>query len=453
LKNFKTHFWQVGKISFPLTLATASGTLLIFIDSFFATRISITTYKAVFLTIPIMSLATGIGVGLAGAIADLISKEKDLWNIKRLISASVLLSILSIFIFLYIAIFQSSWIEGVAGLDKLEPDSPIISEFREYWSVILWTFPMQVFFSVTIQFLTILEKQRAGTLVIIAILLLNILLDYLFTMVTPLGGEGLAYSTMGVFTVGVILSYLPMRKEAYFRLPYPSVFNRKFFNTFFQLTSTTMMIFVAIGIFGVSAVILNRIALDISTSTLVIFAVYSQIMQVIIITTRGLAGGFIIYLGKAIRDKNTSEYFPIYWASTAWIAVFNLSGAVLMVTIPTTLINFFDNIDIALYPDIIYFQMIGAIILVLFVLPRLAFIGFISVNKSYLLVMHSIVFVTVQLLAAQYWTKQIGVRGLVHAELLAAVVNSIVFTLLFFYFLNKLKIKDNLSKQSTSTKT
>lgn len=442
MKNFKTHFWQVGKISFPLTLATASGTLLIFIDSFFATRVSIETYEAVFLTLPIMGLATGIGVGLAAAIADMVSKEKDLWNIKRLVAASVVLSFVSIIGFLYLSIFHADWIEGVAGLDKLESSSPIIIEFRDYWSVILWTFPMQIFFALTIQFLTILEKQRAGMYVIILILVLNIFLDYLFTQVFPWGGKGLAYSTMGVFTAGVLLSYWPMRKEPYFQLPYPSIFNKTFLSVFLKLTSTTLMIFVAVGIFGISAIILNRIALDISTSALIIFAVYSQIMQVIIITTRGLAGGFIIYLGNAIRDKNASEYFPIYWASTAWIAIFNLLGALLMITIPTTLINFFDNIDLELYPEIIYFQAVGALILTLFILPRLAFIGFISVNKSYLLVAHSVLFVAVQLTAAYHWTAQIGVRGLVHAELLAAVINSIVFVLLFFYFLNQLKKQD-----------
>lgn len=229
MKNFKTHFWEIGKISFPLTLATASGTLLIFIDSFFATRISIESYEAVFLTLPIMGLSTGIGIGLAAAIADLISKEKDLVSIKRLVLASVVLSLLSIFGFLYVAIFQADLIESVAGIHKLEEDSTIVSHFRNYWKMILWTFPMQIFFSLSIQFLAILEKQKAGMYIILIILLVNIVLNYGFTQILDWGVEGLALSTMGVFSIGVLLSIWPMRKDSYFQLPYPTIFSRSFF--------------------------------------------------------------------------------------------------------------------------------------------------------------------------------------------------------------------------------
>jgi len=103
---------------------------LIFIDSLFATRVSIETYEAVFLTLPIMGLSTGIGIGLAAAVADLISKEKELLNIKRLVAASVLLATISILIFLYLAIFEADLIERVAGVHKLSEDSLIVAEFR-----------------------------------------------------------------------------------------------------------------------------------------------------------------------------------------------------------------------------------------------------------------------------------------------------------------------------------
>jgi len=441
LKNFKKHFWQIGKISFPLTLATASGTLLVFIDSLFATRVSIESYEAVFLTLPIMGVGTGIGIGLAAAIADLVSKEKDLENIKRLNIASLLLSFISMAIFLYVAIFQMDMIERVAGLDKLESDSLIVLEFRNYWSVILWTFPVQILFSLTIQFLTILEKQKAGIYIVLIILLLNVILDYSFTQVLPWGVEGLAYSTMGVFSAGVILSFFPLRKEHYFQFPFPSIFDSAFLKAFGQLTMTTLLIFMSIVIFSIAGILLNKMALSISTAALVTYAVFRQIMEVIILTTRGLSGGFIIYLGTAIRDKATEDYFPIYWAATAWIAIVNIIGAFLMFFFPELLINFFENIDANLFPDIQYIFLLGAIILIVFILPRMAQIGFISLNKSALLVINSVVFVIVQLVAAYYWTKTYGVFGLAYAELAACLSSLFIFLPLFFYYLNQAKYK------------
>ena len=444
MKNFKKHFWQLGKISLPLTLATAASTLLVLIDSFFATRVSIESYEAVFLTLPIMGVGTGIGIGLAAAIADLVSKEKDLVQIKRLITASFVLSFISMLVFIYIGLFQTDLIERTAGLNKLNPDSVIITEFRNYWSVILWTFPVQILFSLTIQFLTILEKQKVGTNIVIAMLILNVILDYVFTQVLPWGVEGLAYSSMGVFSAGVLLSVLPLKRESYFQLPYPTIFNKKFLTAFSRITITTLMIFLSIVIFSIMAIVLNKMALEISTSALVIYAVFRQIMEVIIITTRGLSGGFIIYLGNALRDKATQEYFPIYWAATGWIAVTNLAGAFLMLAVPTRLINFFENIDIGLYPDIVYALMLGALILFIFITPRMGQIGFISLNKPVLLVTNSVVFVVIQLVAAFYWVPSYGVFGLIYAELVACILSGSIFLPLFFYHLNRAKRLDNL---------
>ena len=442
MKNFKKHFWEIGKISFPLTLATASATLLVFIDSLFATRISIESYEAVFLTLPIMGVGTGIGIGLAAAIADLISKENDLVNIKRLVAASFLLSIISMLIFLYVAIFKMEMIERIAGLEKLNADSLIPTEFRNYWKVILWTFPLQIMFSLSIQFLTILKKQKAGIYIVLTILVLNIILDYSFTQILPWGVEGLAYSTMGVFSAGVLLSFFPLKKESYFQAPYPSIFNQAFLKTFGQLTFTTILIFLSIVIFSIAGIMLNKMALSISTAALVTYAVFRQIMEVIILTTRGLSGGFIIYLGNAFRDKSTEDYFPIYWAATAWIAIVNIIGAILMFLFPNQLINFFENIDPNLYPDITYILLIGASILFVFILPRMAQIGFISLNKPFLLVTNSVVFVVVQLIAAFYWTKTYGAFGLAYAELAACLSSLFIFLPLFFYYLNQSKKQD-----------
>lgn len=441
LKNFKRHFWQIGKISFPLTLATAAGTLLVFIDSLFATRVSIEAYESIFLTLPIMGVGTGIGIGLAAAIADLVSKEKELVNIKRLITASFLLSFISMLVFLYVAIFEMNMIEGVAGLHKLEADSLIVIEFRKYWKVILWTFPLQILFSLVIQFLTILEKQRAGIYIVLTLILLNVILDYCFTQVLPWGVEGLAYSTMGVFSAGVLLSFFPLKSADYFKLPYPTIFDRLFLKAFGQLTFTTLLIFLSIVIFSIAGIILNKMALSLSTDALVTYAIFRQIMEVIILTSRGLSGGFIIYLGNALRDKASKEYFPIYWAATAWIAVINFIGIIMTLFYPNVLINFFDNVDPSLFPDIEYILLIGTCILFIFILPRMAQIGFISLNKPILLVGNSVVFVIVHLVAAYYWIKTYGVFGLAYAEFAACASSFFIFLPIFFYYLDQEKRK------------
>lgn len=443
MKNFVTHFWQIGKISFPLTLATASATLLVFIDSLFATRISIPSYEAVFLTIPIMGVATGVGIGLAAAIADLISKEKALIQIKRLITASFMLSFISMLLFFYFAIFQTDMIERVAGLSALAENAPIKIEFRSYWKIILWTFPMQILFALTIQYLTILEKQKAGMLIVLFLLILNVVLDYTFSMALPWGVQGLAYSTMGVFSAGVLLSFIPLRQESYFQKPFPTLFDRMSFKALGKLSFLTLLIFLTIVIFSISGIILNKLALQLAAGALVTFAIFRQIMEVIILTSRGLSGGFIIYLGNAFRDKATSEYFPIYWAATAWIAIVNMTGVILMLVFPDTLINFFDNIDPNLIPDIKYIFIIGAVILFIFILPRMGQIGFISLGKTGLLVMCSVVFVTVQITCAYLWINTYGVNGLVYAELAAGIANSLFILPLFFYYLNQAKKKDN----------
>jgi len=397
------------------------------IDSFFASRISIESYEAVFLTLPIMGLSTGIGIGLSAAIADLVSKEKELINIKRYISASVILSLVSIAIFLYIAFFNSAVIERVAGVEKLPVDSMISTEFRDYWKVILWTFPMQIFFSLSIQYLTILEKQKTGMLIIALNLLMNILLNYLFTQVFDWGVEGLAYSTMGVFTIGFLISIFPLSKNDYFKKPYPTLCTGQFLKALKSLTILTLMIFVSVAIFNISGLILNQLAVSISTDALIVFAIYSQIMGLIVITTRGFAGGFIIYLGNAIKQKQSSEYFKIYWAATAWIAIANLIGIFLFLTVPEFLISIFDNVNADLIADIKYFLWMGSIIMGIYILPRLAMIGFISVDKSIVLVIYSLFFVTLQIVSAYYLTEKSGMNGLVHSELVAAFGTTLVF--------------------------
>ena len=388
-----------------------------------------------------MGVGTGIGIGLAAAIADLVSKEKKMVNIKRLITASFVLSFISMLIFLYVAIFQMDGVERAAGLQHLEADSLVAVEFRKYWKVILWTFPVQILFSLSIQFLTILEKQKAGIYIVLIILLLNVVLDYAFTQVLPWGVEGLAYSTMGVFSAGVLLSFFPLRKETYFQRPYPTIFDSAFVKAFGQFTLTTLLIFMSIVIFSIAGIFLNKMALKISTAALVTYAVFRQIMEVIILTTRGLSGGFIIYMGNAMRDKNTEAYYPIYWAATAWIAIVNIMGMILMLFYPNQLINFFENIDAQLFPDITYIFLVGAVILLVFILPRMAQIGFISLNKPILLVVNSMTFVIVQLVAAYFWTKTYGVFGLAYAELAACLSSLFIFLPLFFYYLNRERVK------------
>ena len=58
MKNFWIHFKTLGKISMPLTLGTLSSVLMVLIDSYFALTISASSYKAVFLTLPIVSLVS-----------------------------------------------------------------------------------------------------------------------------------------------------------------------------------------------------------------------------------------------------------------------------------------------------------------------------------------------------------------------------------------------------------
>lgn len=418
-------------------MATAAGTILIFIDSLFATRISIESYEAVFLTLPIMGIGTGIGVGLAAAIADLISKEEELIEIKRIIAASLLLSLLSIAAFLYVAIFHSEMIERVAGLTEVESGSLIPLEFKKYWKVILWTFPVQILFALSIQYLTILKKQKAGIYIVLMLLVLNVIFDYWFTQILPWGVEGLAYSTMGVFTAGVLASIVPLRRETYFQFPYPAFYGKAFLGSFGRLSLTTFLIFLTLVIFSIAGIILNKMALRLSSAALVTYAVFRQIMEVIILATRGLSGGFIIYFGNALRDKSTQEYFPIYWAATSWIAIINVIGAGLMFFFPHTLINLFDNIDSELYPDIVYILLIGVVILLVFIAPKMAQIGFVSINKPLLLVLCSILFVVVQVTAATYWTKAYGVFGLAYAELAACMSTVLIFFPLFFYYLRK----------------
>ncbi len=437
MKNFKTHFWQLGKISLPLTLATASSTILVFIDSLFATRVSIESYEAVFLTLPIMGVGMGIGIGLSAAIADLISKEKMLSNIKRLVAASFLLAFLSVTLFLYVSIFHLEMIEQVAGLADLDQESRIPIEFRKYWKVILWTFPMQILFALSIQYLTILEKQKEGIYIVLMLIILNVILDYSFTQVLSWGVEGLAYSTMGVFSAGVLVSIIPLRRDAYFQSPYPPIFDRAFASEFGRITMLTFLIFLTLVIFSIAGIYLNKMALTLSTASLVAYAVFRQVMEVIILATRGLSGGFIIYLGNAIRDRSTEEYFPIYWAATAWMAIVNGLGVLLLLFCPYLLIGFFDNIDPKIYPDIIYMFYLGALILLIFILPRMGQIGFISVNKTVPLILSSAVFVVVQLITAIYLIKDYGVFGLAYAEIAASVSTLLFFLPLFFYYLNK----------------
>jgi len=372
-----------------------------------------------------MGVATGVGIGLAAAIADLVSKEKELMQIKRLITASFMLSFISMLIFFYIAIFHTTMIESVAGLGKLAEDAPIKNEFRQYWKIILWTFPMQILFALTIQYLTILEKQKEGIYIVLILLLVNVILDYVFAIALPWGVQGLAYSTMGVFSIGVLLSFSPLRQESYFKLPYPPIYDSASFRALGRLSLITFLIFLTVVIFSVSGIILNKLALQLAAGALVTFAIFRQIMEVIILTTRGLSGGFIIYLGNAFRDKATSEYFPIYWAATAWIAIVNIMGIILMLFFPDLLINLFDNIDPKLIPDIKYIFIIGAVILLIFILPRMAQIGFISLNKTGILVMCSVVFVSVQITCAYLWIDSYGVNGLVYAELAAGIANSV----------------------------
>lgn len=391
-----------------------------------------------------MGVGTGIGIGLAAAIADLISKEKSLINIKRLITASFLLAGLSMLLFIYVAIFHVDMIQQVAGLNELEPESLILVEFTKYWRVILWTFPMQILFALTIQYMTILERQKEGIYLVLTMLILNVILDYWFTLILPWGVEGLAYSTMGVFSTGVLISLFTLRNEDYFQLPYPGIFDIRFIRAFGRLTLTTFLIFLTIVIFSIAGIILNKMALRLSTAALVTYAVFRQVMEVIILATRGLSGGFIIYLGNAIRDKATEEYFPIYWAATGWIAVANITGVLLMLFCPQLLINLFDNIDPQIHADIKYILMIGALILFIFIIPRMAQIGFISLNKSGLLVLCSVVFVIVQILAANYWTQEYGVFGLAYSELAACFSTLLIFFPLFCYYLK------NLARQETS---
>jgi Na+-driven multidrug efflux pump len=321
--------------------------------------------------------------------------------------------------------------------NKIDAQSNVYKLFSQYWDIVKWSLPLQIFFSISIQILNILKKDKIGIIIIIVCNLLNIIGNFLFTQIYPFGIKGLGYSTVIVFLSGLIVALIYISKAEFIGADLNRKDSDRFKKSIRKLSVNSILIFLSIGVFNIGSLIFNHLALSISSNTLIIYGVSSQIRQMFSLTTRGFSGGFLVQLGTVIKERQYTSIIPIYWSATLWIGIVYVLGCLLMMITPNSLINIFGNTSQNLTAHISYFLFIGGFILLIQILPRMSQIGFLSIESPHYLVIQSVFLVFIESLFAYYLIQISGYKGLILGQLFGNLLTTIIFVPLFFYLIQK----------------
>ncbi|MBS0031781.1 hypothetical protein ACTJJ0_32615 [Chitinophaga sp. 22321] len=437
------HAAMIGKLvktAIPLSFGGLAITFLAIMDGIFVYRYAAAAYEAIVLSIPLISVVSGISAAIAVAIANGVSRSSDESTLFREIYVVFIIAlILAIAVFL----LSNGLTDRIIGYYRIG-EVPTGGYFRIYWRNMISAFVLQVYFSLLVQFITSIGKIRQANIALLVMLGVNLLVNPLLIFMMGYGIKGAAIATNLSYLAGFLVIFgiwlWPARSTFYrlCRFGKCMVHNRLLQVTVKAQVTDVVSVFISSMVFTIRSVLFTKLALGQGPLAITVFGIAEQLKNICIMPVRGVVSAYLVEFGKLLSQRNIAGYATVYWQATIITGVVHFGIGLLFVLTSGYIADIYGITDVSARNLLRYFIFYTFLILLVEILPRCAQFGFLSVGKPGIFISHSIVTVTLSYAFMMAAMKYQPVEGLMTGQLSGILLTSVIFVFIFFRILKKL---------------
>lgn len=437
---FKKTIYNLWVRAIPLFYGGMLITFMSLLEGIYLAKYSDHALNALLLTVPLITIINSVAAGLGSAISKNISKSNSFKEKAKEIYMILFLVLIIGIVIILCGYFFEPYIISLYDLNSV-PFKKELLLFTDYWNWLLPSFLIQLLITIIIQVLVTEGKVKEANLILLTITLINILLSPLLIFSFNLGIIGAAISTNVAFCGGCIASLVLVNKQINKIINNFLIVKETkisvFLGIFKSQIKTSLSVFCAISVFSIGAFYINQLALKESMIAITVLGIAEQLKTIFSLTTRGVAGAYLIEFGRDLSRKNYLNYYKTYWAATFIIGVIYLVGVILFVVFPGLISKGYNLTELKTINLLKCLLLLNSIILIIEILPRAAQIGFLNLNKEMALFLQSGITVLLSCLMAKYLMPIYGIYGIVYGQIIGVFITSIMFLSYFYFLLNK----------------
>ncbi len=427
-------------MSLPMIISMLVQALYNIVDSVFVSWVSEQALTAISLSFPAQNLMIGFATGTAVGVNALVSRalgEKNFEKANRIAENGVFLSLVTAAVFLLFGIF------GAETFMRSQTDVEAIVQQGTAYLRIVCGASIGIFFEIIYERLlqstgrTMLTMCTQGVGAI-----LNIILDPVFIFVFKMGVEGAAIATViGQIVAAIIAIVLNKKKNSEINMDFKKFRpNGRLIGQIYKIGVPSILM-VAIG--SVMTFSMNKILISYTPgreTTATVFGVFFKLNSFICMPIFGLNNGIIPIIAYNYGARRKDRMLTTVKLSTVYAEVFSVIGALLFLTIPHILLDFFNATPQMLEIGIPALRIIGSSFVFAGTCIALGAV-FQALGKSIFsmivsLIRQLIVLTPAAFLLARYG-MQTGNPDLVWWSYPVAEIFSLIVSVICFIYLNK----------------
>jgi len=431
----------IFKLSIPLTAGSLLSPLLVLTDGLFLAQESEAAYAALSLGSPLIALVLAFAGALGSVGTDRLLKASPTSS-GRILEPAVTLCLaagLGMFSLLIGILFAREIHDVFYDIPNLPPE--IYEHLYAYWHVMALSFPISFLLIVSLQ-LAITVKRYRFVLVMIGLTLgLNLIGTAAAVMWLKLGIVGAAWATVLSQLTGLALmiswgfknrdvaSGIRMLMQQG-RSIWP-IAARQVSNAFFVVFGTLA--------FAIGLVIVSGMAAAYSVELIAAYGVSSQLLLLVTSGGRGIVAAMIVVFGQALGQTKTDYYWPNFWAAAWVLGLFYGVAALLSLTMAHFLASLYTNLSEEANRLAVLFIQVNAALLLVNLLPRVGFTGFLGIGMSPMMLVQGITIVITGYVGAGIGLKQSGPEGFIIGMLVGEGTAASLMLIVFFILLARRK--------------
>ncbi len=431
------------------------STIITLMDGLFLIRYSIHAFNAVVLVIPLVGLVTSLGSGLAVAVAEGLGREKDKGKYVQHIIASMLLATVVSLVLIVFAYARPGLFSSLAGLGSGDALQEEKHYFSEYWLWITPTFLFQMLLIPGLQVLIYFGRTRKSNIILTLLAVTNLVLAPVFIFSLHMGTMGAALATDAAYVSGLVVAYLLNKVEIQQLLMNSRQKIHLLFHEgkgiLFKQLKTAMLVFCSISTFIAGNILLNNLAASMGIAALSVTGASEQLKSFFTLPTRAVTGSYLVTFYESLKRKAIAEYVPVYWNATVIVAGLYGIAILAFLLIPGFFIFIYHFEAPHLASDFRYVLFVSAMILLLSIFTRTAIVGFLGLDRPFMLFFQSAFTVGAGYFFSWLFSGRYGLRGIIDGQLLGMIIVTL-FACGYFFFLLHRQIRADRS-ESNADKT
>jgi Na+-driven multidrug efflux pump len=432
---------QMVRNALPLALGGLLSVLMGFIDAVYLSAYSLDAFKALSLIIPILGIVGSIGIGIGAALINSLASGNRGNTNNSIYYSNTLLTVGFFFIIVVMVVLGHDPFARFNDLTK--PVNRIIFNFFTlYWHAVIPVYALLLVLNISTQYLSFRNQNKEILLILFIIVISNLIFNPICIFYLNLGVVGAAIASFISLFLGLL--YFALKQNRYRKIIYLLKSHVKYLKYAGAIIKAqlkiTISVSLAIAIFAIGSIFFNQLAIREGNEFLAFIGFIEQLKLLMIFPTRGVTGAFLIMFEKKIASRKVAEYWPVYWASTFIIGFICLVEAT---TIYLTSDILFEAFNFSGSGNMELLQRLLVSLFIYFavsIFPRSSQVGFITLGKSYLLLLQSFFSILLGYMLTWYMVNFLGKEWFIDGQSIGIFIATSAF-LIWFVVLLKKRIK------------